>query len=121
MKLPKLHGGNSVKIVVSLLILSAIIGYGLFQSNRLIEGPTITLTTPQDGSTVHNPLLTISGNAQDSAYLTLDGNKIYTNEKGDFTQKLLAAPGYTILSVTATDKYGRESTHLIHIVYSPES
>ncbi len=97
-----------------------IVGYVLFQSKNLISGPQISVTEPKDGATLSYNLVTVKGNAQNIAYIHLNDRLIFIDEAGQFSEKLIAPPGYSIIKIEAQDKFGKSIEQFIH-VYLPES
>jgi hypothetical protein len=100
-------------IILCALILILI--YGLFEARRLIEGPQITIDSPQDGSATSSTAVVISGTAENIAFLTIDDKPAYTDEQGQFTDLLSLHPGVTILTVKATDRFGRSAEKSVSI------
>ena len=102
--------------------LAGILGlYVLFQAKNLIIGPTITITEPQDGATIPFHVVTISGIARNISEITLNDSPIFIDTKGVFSEKLIVEPGYSIIKVSAKDRFGRKITKLLRIVYNKES
>lgn len=90
--------------IISLLAI-VIVGYSLFQAQKLLTGPVIDLYTPQNGATYNQTLIEIEGRARNIAYLNLNDKKIFTDKDGYFKEKLLLSPGYNIIKLDAQDKF----------------
>jgi hypothetical protein len=90
--------------------------YGLFRAHPLIVGPQITVISPQDGESVASTTFQISGTVKRSTAIYLQGKPITVNEKGAFTETLIAVPPYTILVLVATDKYGATTTKTLRVI-----
>ena len=90
--------------VISLLCL-VILGYSLFQAQKLLTGPVIEVYTPENGATYNQTLIEIEGRARNIAYLNLNDRKIFTDKDGYFKEKLLLSPGYNIIKLDAQDKF----------------
>lgn len=103
---------------ISILILLGLIvgGYSLFQAHKLISGPVITIFSPENGSLYNSPLIEITGKAKNVAYLNLNDKKIFTDENGNFKEKLLLSPGYNILKLDAKDKFGTYTEKRIELI-----
>ena len=84
-----------------------VLGYGAFRAQNLVEGPQLTVTSPQNGSSFDKPLIAISGTAKNISFLTLNGNKIFTDESGAYNEHILLSPGYNIVTIEAQDRFGR--------------
>ncbi len=80
--------------------------YVAFQARHLLEGPVIRLISEAPYET-SDPTVTLSGTALNITSLSLNGRPIYTNDQGDFTETLVLPKGYTIMTLTAKDRYGR--------------
>lgn len=90
--------------------------YGLFRAYPIIMGPQIAVTYPKDGQEVASTTFQISGNIKRSTAIYLQGKPITVDEKGDFTETLIAIPPYTILVLVATDKYGATTTKTLRVI-----
>ena len=108
-----------ISIVVGVFIL--ILGYGLFQARNIIAGPEITITTPQNGASVNDPLVVVSGIATNINSITMNDRQIFIDKQGNFSEKLLAPEGYTIIKVAAQDKFGRRIERRIELNYTNAS
>ena len=102
--------------VILLTVLALVIaGYGLFEARRIIEGPVVTITMPQDGSATSTTGVTISGNAQNISFLTINDRPSFTDQKGNFSETLSIPPGFAVLTVAATDRFGRRTSRAVSI------
>lgn len=100
-----------------ILLVSVIVFYAYYQSRGILEGPQITLSTPEDGITVTEPLLKVFGTARHAKALTLDGRPIFIDLTGNFYQELLLLDGYNIIELTAKDAEGRERKKTLSVYY----
>lgn len=82
-----------------------IIGYSLFQAQKLLRGPIIEIYTPENGATYSQTLIEIEGRARNISYLNLNDKAIFTDKDGYFKEKLLLSPGYNIIKLDAKDKF----------------
>jgi hypothetical protein len=93
--------------VLIALAIAVVVAYGLFEARRLIAGPNIIIDSPQDGSATSTTLVTIAGRVQNISFLTINGKTASANEQGQFVYRYSPPPGYTALTVAATDRFGR--------------
>ncbi len=96
------------KMVIAAAILLSLLVYVFFQSKDFISGPQISITYPTEGIYLDDTFVSVKGTAHRVAYLSLNDRPIFVNESGVFEEALLAHEGYTILSLKATDRFGRE-------------
>lgn len=119
-----MHTRQSIRTVLSIIIGLAIVGglgtYIYYQSRAFVTGPVIQLKEPADGATFEEPLITVGGTAKHISYISLNGRQIYTNEKGEFKEKLLLLPGYNIITIDAEDKFDRSTEKTIEVVLHDE-
>ncbi len=96
-----------------------IFAYVLFQARNLLMGPSITLETAESGSIQHERTILLEGMTRNIVSLTLNGREIHTDETGVFSERLVLENGYTIMTLRAEDRYGRERTLSREFVYTP--
>ncbi len=101
--------------LISLLVL-VIVGYSLFQAQKLIRGPIIDIYTPQNGATYNQTLIEIDGRARNAAYINLNDRPIFTDKNGYFSEKLLLSPGYNIIKLDARDKFKNYTEKRLEII-----
>jgi hypothetical protein len=97
------------------LMVLAVALYGLFESRRLIEGPEITIDTPLDGSATSSAAVVIAGTARNISFLTINEAPAYTDEQGHFREVFTPPLGYTVITVTAKDRFGRTRSASVSI------
>ncbi len=105
-------------LVIVLLGLSVL--YVLFQARFLITGPQIVLAN--EPGTQHNErVLSLEGEAFNITHLWLNDRQIFTDKEGNFKEALVLENGYTITTLRAKDRYGRETSVVRSYVYTPAS
>ena len=105
-----------VRITISSILGLVIVGYSLFQAQKLIFGPIIDVYTPQNGATYNQTLIEIDGRAQNISYLNLNDSPIFTDKNGYFKEKLLLSPGYNIIKLDARDKFKKYTEKKLEII-----
>jgi len=96
-------------------VLVLVVGYGLVKAWPLVSGPSIHLepyTIDESGT------LFLTGRAVHTETLRLNGSILLIDEQGGFRQPLTLPTGGVILSLTATDRFGR-SVHETLPVFAP--
>lgn len=110
---------NAISILrtslISLLVV-VIGGYSLFQAQKLIRGPIIEISTPENGATYSQTLIQIDGRARNISYLNLNDRPIFTDKNGYFSEKLLLSPGYNIIKLDARDKFKNYTEKRLEII-----
>lgn len=106
-----------IKILFGVLLIIAIAAYAYSKSDDFAAGPTITILSPKNGTTVNESLIEIQGFAEHISHITLNGRQIFTTEEGIFDEQLLLAYGYNIITLTAQDRFERTITKTLELVY----
>lgn len=97
------------------LVVLVVISYGLFEARKLLQGPAITIESPQDGSATSTSVVTVVGTAQNISFLTINDAPSYTDEAGKFVYRFSPPAGYTIVTVAATDRFGRRASKSVSV------
>ncbi|KXJ99843.1 MAG: hypothetical protein UZ19_OD1000345 [Parcubacteria bacterium OLB19] len=104
-------------IAISILLFGA---YLSFQARYLIAGPQLILDyEPPVNNTTR--VVELTGTATNITHLWLNDRPIFTDEKGHFKEALILENGYTITTLKARDRYGRETEIVRSFVYTPAS
>jgi hypothetical protein len=86
--------------------------YTLYQSRDVIVGPSIELLSPEDGAVLLDPYIEVAGVAENISFISLNDLPISIDERGNFSEMILLAPGYNILKLYARDRFGKETEML---------
>jgi hypothetical protein len=109
-----------LKFIGSVAILGLIGFYVLFQARFLITGPQIILDY-EPPTHQNERVVTLEGQAFNITHLWLNDRPIFTDEDGHFKEALVLENGYTITTLRAKDRYGRETRVVRSFVYTPAS
>lgn len=94
------------QLIGALLVLG--VAYGLVEAWPLIAGPSLDLATPVNGQVVPGGILEVEGKAARVASLSLDGTPLVYDQTGTFSSTLTFPRGGSILTLEATDRFGRK-------------
>ena len=95
------------------LILAAIlilVVYGCIEAWPLVAGPTLFIASPENYATIPGGIVNVDGKASRAAELSLDGTPLLHKEDGTFSSILTLPRGSSILTLAATDRFGRTVT-----------
>ena len=96
----------SVRILTA-IVLFIVVLYGLHEAWPLISGPQLSISSPQKGENFDTNFIKISGTAVHTKGVTLDGGPLLTDQNGHFETTLTLPHGGAILTLSATDRFGR--------------
>ena len=89
--------------------------YGAVKAWPLIAGPSLSVTSPADYASFPDGVVMVEGVATRAATLTLDGAPLLHQENGSFSSTLTFPRGGSILTLVATDRFGRSVTVIRNI------
>jgi uncharacterized membrane protein len=94
-----------------------IVFYAFFVSKDLIFGVKIKNVNLNDGATVTDNIMKITGVAKNAIKLTLDGREISVDQAGNFNETIALLPGYNIINIEAQDKFGKVDEKNYQLMY----
>lgn len=109
---------RSLRILGFVLLIGGLLSYAAFQARNVLRGPELRLLT-EPALMQEDRTVTLTGAAQNVVSLTLNGLPIFTDEAGHFTRALVLENGYTIMTLHATDRFGRHTSLKRSFVYQP--
>lgn len=95
---------------IAAVFLVILAGYGLVVATPILTGPTLAIASPQSFELLNDGHAVIQGTAHHASTLWLNGAPLLMDESGNFHATLTLPAGGAILSLTATDRFGREIT-----------
>jgi hypothetical protein len=96
-----------------------IVGYGALEAKNLAEGPIVSIISPTSGDVATSSVITIKGVAKNVSFITLNGDQIFTDENGNFSEDRIISTGYNVITVNARDKFGKKVEKVLYITYKP--
>lgn len=109
-----------VKFTLGFLGLLCVLAYVTFQARFLITGPQIVITE-EIGVVQNQRQVFLTGHAYNISHLWMNDRPIFTDAQGNFKEALVLENGYTITTLRAEDRYGRETKAVRQFVYTPAS
>ena len=91
-------------------VLFVIIGYGLIEAWPLIADPTLSIASPTDNALFPSGIVSVAGRAKRASTIMLNGAPLFHDQQGEFSSTLTFPHGGSILTFTATDRFGRTVT-----------
>ncbi len=110
----------SIGAALFAILIAAVIGYFLFNSKNLMQGPQILIDVPQEGIVVKSPTIILEGKVKNVSELKVNGMPVLVSADNTIKQQLVLQPGENTFIFVAKDKAGRESRKVLKIVYEPK-
>lgn len=100
-----------------ILVLALLLGYGAMEARPIVLGPTLSLSSPEDGG-LATSTIAVAGHVSRTVALSVNGSPVLPNEDGSFRDIITLPSGSGILTVKAVDRFGRSITKT-RTVYVP--
>jgi hypothetical protein len=111
------YSDSKVSIAALGFFFLLVLGYAGFEARGVISGPKVAVSS--QAAAVHDPLVTISGQADRITSLTLNGTAVPVTQDGAFDQQYLLSPGENTVTIEGKDEYGRCATQSVSYTYQP--
>jgi hypothetical protein len=105
-----------IKISLFVLIVLVVAGYATWRSLSYARGPGIKVFQPLSGVSLNTKTVDVVGRAERVSSLTVNGNPISIDETGNFKETIAVFPGVNIITLSATDQFGRKGSEQIQIL-----
>lgn len=108
----------SLKSARSFLILGVavvVLAYIFYQFSFLFIGPKLSIVTPQDGQAISENIVSVSGKTDPYATVTINNENAYVDLTGSFKKTLYVYSGQAKISVSAKNRYGKETKKEVQI------
>jgi hypothetical protein len=97
-------------ILIFSFLLLGVLGYGFYKALPLILGPKIEIASPTNGDAVEGTTVNIRGTVVRSQQFYVNGIATAFTKEGLFETRIPIYPGNNILTLTALDRFNRQTT-----------
>lgn len=101
-------------VLIPALIL---IGYLGWQVRRIVTPPSLTLYSPVEGFITPDSTVSVQGETEPEAQISINGQEIKNSEKGQFKEEINLAEGVNTITIVVQKKHGKTTTETRHVVY----
>jgi hypothetical protein len=105
-------------ILISTLV-AGFLGLIVYNIKDMVFGAPLVIHTLDDGATVNDSFVPITGSSKHAQSITINGRPIGVNNKGEFSDGVVLSPGYNIVEVAETDTFGKTKQYAYHWVDAP--
>lgn len=104
-------------LIVFLGIMFIISGFAYLykQVDNFVSTPRLVVMKPLDGENINGRSVTVSGVAEKDARVTINGQHILVNEKGEFSEEIGLGGGLNMITVVAKNKFDKETIQSISV------
>ena len=87
--------------------------FGFMKMSFLWKGVQIIANMEKNTAT----LTQVKGNAKNATYLSLNGREIFVDKEGNFSEQIALIPGLSVVTLEASDKFGKSAEKKFEVVY----
>lgn len=91
-------------------VLLILVAYGLIEAWPLLNGPVLYINSPTNNAPFPSGIVNVIGRAERASAIVLNGAPLLHDQNGGFSSTLTFPRGGSILTFTATDRFGRTVT-----------
>jgi len=102
--------GPLLAAFMSILLISVIITYLVWQFTALAAAPRLNLTRPENDMSLTGSVIDIAGSATPGSDVTVNDSPVLINTNGNFSEKVALQDGVNAIRVTAKSKLGKSTT-----------
>ena len=101
-----------------IVLFGLIIGFTYFKTRDLLFGLRLEVTGIVDKANYPEGVLEIIGKARKAEDLTINGDKIFVDQEGKFRDWRILSPGYNMVTIKTTDRFGKERTKNFEVTFN---
>ncbi len=99
-----------------LFLVAAFAGYLAWQVKEVLRPPRLTVFSPLEGYVTSRPSAMVQGETETETHLTINGQEVRPNEKGQFESAVDLSHGVNTITISAIKKHGKTTTIIRHVV-----
>ena len=99
-----------VMITIVVLVVIIALSYLFFEVRGFTRAPMLTISSPADDSRIKENNVTVKGKTDPTAEVKINGEKVFVQSDGSFSETIGIGPGLNKISVSAKSIGGKEST-----------
>ncbi|HBL39800.1 TPA: hypothetical protein DDZ10_03985 [Candidatus Uhrbacteria bacterium] len=108
-----------LKLGVLSLLLLGVTGYLGFQVRSILEPPSLSVVSPEDGSKTDSAILIVLGVIKEEARIKVNGETVLPSKDGTFEATIMLERGLNIIAVEGKKRYSRPATIYRMVVFDP--
>lgn len=103
---------------IFILFLFLVVWYFWHEICYLIKAPELEVYQPPNDITVNQETFKIIGKTSPVAYLTIDGEEVYIDKKGNFEKEINLSNGVNIIKIEAKNRFGKTNIRIRRIIFN---
>ncbi len=102
-------------VTLMVLALSSVVLYLLLEYHTFVSAPRLVILEPKDQSTVSGSEVVVRGETDRDARVILNGQMVFVDAEGRFSEKLLLQPGLNVIGISSANRFEKERVETLNI------
>jgi len=102
-------------VILGSAIIVAVLLYIFLQYKSAFFSPSLSVATPKEQSVISSQTVTIRGNTEPNASVTVNNIPVIVDAGGNFKKEITVFSGTSVITITSTNAFGKTSTIVRHI------
>jgi len=110
-------GPKKIVLILFILFLILVAFYFWREISFLVKAPGLEVFQPPTDITVTQEAFEILGKTEPISYLTINGEEIYIDRKGNFKTEIELSEGLNIIKINSKNRFGKTNEIIRRILY----
>lgn len=102
-------------VVLGAAILVGLLLYIFIQYRQAFFSPSLSIDAPQEHAVISTQTITIIGNTEDNASVTINNIPVFVDQSGNFKKEIAVFSGTSTIIIKSTNSFGKTTTIERHI------
>ena len=101
---------KTIGILTTIVVFIFVVGYLFYQLSFLMHPPKLTVFEPANDMAAAQSAIVVSGRSEPGVKLTINGQEVYINKDGGFSQEVNLNQGLNLIVISAVNRFGKSSS-----------
>ena len=111
---------KKVALIVFVLFLVLVLGYFWREIGFLVQAPKLEVTQPPADISTTEKTITILGETESTAFLSINGQEIYLDKEGGFKTELNLSEGLNTIKIESKNRFNKVNTIIRRVIYNKQ-
>lgn len=107
--------------LIMFILLFVLIGFIAFRNMREVFGGVKIDARVEQAENLNNNIFNLNGNAKHATFISINGREIFIQKNGDFKEKIAMPEGYSVVTIFARNKFGKDQEKTLEFYTPPSS
>jgi len=101
---------KTIGVLAAIAAVIFVVGYLFYQLNFLMRAPKLAIYEPANDLTMEQSAITVTGQSEPGVKLTINGQEVYIDKDGGFSQEINLNQGLNLIVISAVNRFGKSSS-----------